>query len=353
MKKNRIFHFCLVVIIILIIPVLTFVNAMEDALSLTEDKIDVINESIERSMADGRIPGVALVIVDGSEVVYSHGFGYAYVRNRDVVTMDTVFELGSNSKAFTGLAILQLESDGLVDLSAPITQYIPWLEMNYNGERVPVTVEQVMNHTSGIPFASIDRIPESTADDALIETVRTLVGIELGTIPGASFNYATINYNILGLIIEFQTGQSFEEYMIENILTPVGLSSTHMFHEDAGDDLANGYKINFLRAREFDAPVYRGNKPAGYILSSGNDIAIWMMTQLGFNEESTIDQKLIERSHEFGMPLELGSDISYAAGWFVNRLTGEVYHSGQSPYSKTKSANSTPSCYITKKSPST
>lgn len=301
--------------------------------TLTESQIELINESVERSMAEGKIPGVSLAIVSGSEVIYANGFGYADVGNKIKVTMDTIFELGSNSKAFTGLAMLKLESEGLIDLSAPVEDYIPWLEMRYNGEKVVVTVEQVMNHTSGIPFRSIDKIPVSIADDALEETVRTLVEIELQTRPGASYSYATINYDILGLIIELQTGQSYEAYMTENILNPIGLRNTYLFREDAGTEMATGYKINFLRAREFDAPIYRGNTPAGYILSSGNDMAIWMMKQLGFNNESTFDQSLIERSHEFelGAPLQQGSDVSYTAGWFVNQSTKEVFHSGSNP----------------------
>jgi len=334
MRRSRIFNFCLAVIILfLIIPAATFASETDDneVLSLTEDQIEMMEESVERSMADGRIPGVALIITSGSEIIYSQGFGYADVRNRDVVTMDTVFEIASNSKAFTGLAILQLESEGLIDLSAPVTQYIPWLEMNYNGEATVVTIDQFMSHRSGIPFASIELIPESTADDALEQTVRTLVGLELQTEPGEAYSYATLNYTILGLVIENISGQSFEEYIVENVLNPIGLGNTHMFHEDAGDLMSTGYKINFLRARVYDAPIYRGNKPAGYILSSGNDMALFMMTQLGFNDASTFDQSLITRSHEFGMPLEQGGEVSYMVGWFVNEFTGEITHAGTNP----------------------
>jgi len=111
----------------------------------------------------------------------------------------------------------------------------------------------------------------------------------------------------------------------------MGLYNTYMFMEDAVDTMAQGYKINFLRARVFDAPIYRGNTPAGYILSSGNDMAIWLMTQLGYNAGSTLDQRLIERSHEFGRPLEHNHNLSYTAGWYVNRLTGEVSHGGNNP----------------------
>lgn len=331
-RKFGMFCVCIFLLISISVMSTTYANAMEEASSeLAQSEIDAINEFVERSMAKGRIPGVALIIVGGDEVVYSNGFGYVDLRNKKTVNMDAVFELGSNSKAFTGLAILKLEQAGLIDLNAPITQYIPWLEMYYSGEIVTVTVAQVMSHTSGIPFSSIDRIPESIAEEALEETVRTLVGTELQTLPGELFSYATINYNILGLIVELQSGQSFEAYITESILIPMGLRHTHMFRADAGPEMANGHKIGFLRAREFDAPTYRGNTPAGYILSSGNDIAIWMMTQLGFNDESVFDLDLIKRSHEFGKPLQQGSHLSYTAGWFVNKLTGEVSHGGNNP----------------------
>jgi len=335
MRKIKVISLYLIVVLMFFLVRQTVAMARTDDVrfTLTQSQIDMINESVESSMAAGKIPGVSLAIVSGSEVIYAKGFGYADVRNRIKVTMDTIFELGSNSKAFTGLAMLKLESEGLIDFSAPVEDYIPWLEMRYNGEKAVVTVEQVMNHTSGIPFRSIDKIPESIADDALEETVRTLIGIELQTRPGASYSYATINYNILGLIIELQTGQSYEAYMTENILNPIGLTNTYMFREDTGTEMATGYKINFLRAREFDAPIYRGNIPAGYILSSGNDMALWMMKQLGFHDDNTFDQSLIDRSHdvEFGAPLQQESDVSYTMGWFVNRLTKETFHSGSNP----------------------
>jgi len=334
MKKNKVLGLFLIFVFIftLTIPILNILATDQEVVEISiDDKINMINESVERSMADGRIPGVSLVIVRGGEVIYSNGFGYADIRNGNTVTVDTVFELGSNSKAFTGLGILKLEYEGLVDLNAPVTQYIPWLEMYYDGEKAIVTVAQVMNHTSGIPFRSIDRIPESISDDALEETVRTLVGTELQTEPGTYFSYATINYNILGLIIEIKAGQPYETFMIENVLQPIGLGNTHMFREDVGDEMANGYKISFLRPREFEAPIYRGSTPTGYILSSGYDISLWMVTQLGFNNESTFDQGLIARSHQFGSPLWQGSHLSYTAGWFVNGLTGVISHGGSNP----------------------
>ena len=330
MAKRRIFSLFMVFTLILTLVVPAFANTMEGGESdvLSDEQIEMILETVEVHMDHAMIPGMVLVIVSEYGVVFSSGFGYADVRNQIPVTMDTIFEIASNSKAFTGLAILQLEQEGLLDLDAPVTDYIPWLEMYYNGERVTVTARHAMHHLTGIPFSSIDRIPASTADDAVEQTVRTLVDIDLDTRPGDNYLYATLNYAILGLLIETVSGQSYEEYIVENILYPMGLRNTHMFHEDAGAYMAVGHRMGFLRARVFDAPIFRGNKPSGYILSGGNDIALFMMTQLGFNPDSEIDQALIQRSHVPGTPTAVLGEF-YAVGWFGRE--GEIYHAGVNP----------------------
>ena len=334
MKIPKLFTVILCVIMMILITAPIFAstagNRMLPTSILTQTGIDKIEDIILRNMNDGKIPGVFLTIVSCDEVIYSNGFGYSDVGSKKNVTADTVFELGSNSKAFTGLAMLKLEKEGLINLSDSIEKYIPWFEVKYNGEKATVTVEQAMNHTSGIPFKSIDKIPESDSDMALEDTVRTLIGSSLQTMPGASFSYATINYDILGLIIEIVSNQSYESYMTENILSPIGLKNTYMFNNDAPWDIAAGYKVNFLQVHKYDAPVYRGNKPAGYILTTGNDLAIWLMTQLGFNKKSVFDKELIEKSHEF-LKSSYDNSVSYTAGWFVDKHTGEVFHDGSNP----------------------
>jgi len=330
---RKIFLSAVVVTVLVFTGMLTFnsITEAESLLAFSQSEQDAIENIIQKNMADGRIPGASVVIVRNGETLIKSGFGYSDVRSGISITQSTVFELSSNSKAFTALAILQLERDGLVNLMSPIEEYIPWLEMTYRGSNVSVTVEQAMNHTSGIPFSSIDNIRESTTDTALEEAVRTLVGTPLQSMPGEVYSYATINYNILGLIIESVTGQSFEDYVTENILSPLGLRNTYMFHEDvSAGEVSKGYMISFLRAREFDVPIFRGNKPAGYILSSANDMEIWLLTQLGLNNESAFDMDLILRSHSLDSPPTVGGEI-YSAGWFVNNITGEIFHGGNNP----------------------
>ena len=293
-----------------------------------------MEKPIEKYMRKGKIPGISVVIVKEAETIYQKGIGYANIASKKKVTPKTFFELGSTSKAFTGLGVLKLEKDGLVNIKKPITQYIPWLKMKFHGSEVQVTVEQFLHHTSGIPFKTIDSIPISDKDNALEETVKNLIGIELDSYPGKNFQYATINYDVLGYLIEKVTGKSYEEYMNENVLKKLNLSNTYLdINKLPLEERPEGYKINFFKPRKYKAPVYRGNKPAGYIISNGEDMAKWLKIQLGTDSNHTFDKKLIEDSHVAkGKVTALGDNSLYSAGWFVYKdENGEISHAGTNP----------------------
>ena len=302
--------------------------------ALTDDTNIKIEKFIKENMDKGNIPGLFVTVVKDDKTVYEKGFGYSDVEKKERVTSKSLFEIGSNSKAFTALGILKLQKEGLIELNDEVTDYIPWLKVKYKGREVPVTIEQLLHHTSGIPFKTIDNIPVSNDDNAIDETVRTLIGIELDSEPGEKFQYATINYDVLGLIIEKATGSSYEEYIEENILKPMGLNNTYLYRdEDVSENMAKGYKIEFLKPALYDAPTYRGNKPAGYIMSNGEDMGKWLKIQMGTYNSSRFDRELIEESHNPNRkvpPLEDGS--SYACGWYVyQKGGGEISHGGNNP----------------------
>ena len=115
---------------------------------------------------------MSVVIIKGKDIVYSNGFGFADVENKRPVTKDTFFELGSTSKAYTALAVLKLVEKGKINLKESVDSYIPWLTFTHKDSRVSVTIEQLLHHTSGVPFQTIDDIPVSDENDALEKTVR-------------------------------------------------------------------------------------------------------------------------------------------------------------------------------------
>ncbi len=246
----------------------------------------------------------------------------------------TLFEIGSNSKAFTALGILNLQKNGLINLDEEVSKYIPWLKMNYQGEETQITLEQLLHHSSGIPFKTIDKIPISDKDNALEETVKTLINIELDSEPGGKFQYATINYDVLGLIIEKVTGMTYEKYIKEYILEPMELNNTYLYKSEiVNKNMAKGYKIEFLKPQVYDASVYRGNMPAGYIISNAEDMAKWLKIQIGTSSNPRVDKDIIEESHKANRRIApLGDGASYAAGWFVYQKDGgEISHGGNNP----------------------
>ncbi len=298
-----------------------------------------IEKLVVMTMEKSKVPGASIVIVNKDE---TYNFNYD---NRDLpeeseINESTLFELGSMSKAFTALAILQLEQCGKLSLDDPVTKYIPWLTVHYkgkhDGEYVDEDMELVLSnflyHTSGIPFKTIGLIPAGDSDQMLETTVRILENIELDFYPGSKYQYVTINYDVLGLVIQEVTGVSYEEYIKQEILEPLGLYNTHLFktEQEVREKVIQGYKIKFFKAEPYTAPFYRGNAPAGYIVSNNKDMERWMRIQLGIEEVPPLFQELVEKSH-IGNTTVPSQECYYAAGWEVNVSKEKIGHGGSNP----------------------
>jgi hypothetical protein len=194
---------------------------------------------------------------------------------------------------------------------------------------VPVTIAQFLHQTSGIPFETIGAIPEAAGNDALEKTVHTLVGTELKHLPGQTFFYATVNYDVLGLVIQEVSRRPYETYLEKNILEPLQLNDTYLSHEEAeAHGMAVGYKLSFGKPAAYDAPIFRGNIPAGYVISNATDLARWLKIQMGTIDPGTVSKELIEKSHITDPDL---INSNYAAGWFVLRNYGLITHGGSNP----------------------
>ncbi|KAB8138022.1 beta-lactamase family protein [Gracilibacillus oryzae] len=294
-----------------------------------------IKQFVEEQREISEIPGISLVIVEKGKTVFQEGFGYADIDAKTPVTSHTLFELGSTAKAFTALAILQLEKEGLLQRSDNVQKYIPWLELEYNGEPQTITIDQLLHHTSGIASKTIVHIPESNAENALEETVRTLLDQHLNRKPGSSFEYATINYDVLGLVIEKVAKQPYDTYIKQQILEKANMQDSYAgLHQVKSDEMATGYKIGWMSAQQYIPPIYRGNIPAGYVISNPQDIAEWMKLQLGNNPDSPIDRQLIQQSHVPDQSVEpFDKNTYYASGWSVMTKDDQkyIYHAGENP----------------------
>lgn len=322
--KTKLYLYCFVIIIVLQISGYSLYAQTDKVKNSYEN----IYEKIESLYREADIPGLSFILVDEKNT-YIKTWGYADIENKIPVTSKTLFELGSTSKAFTALAIHKLEEDSLLNLDDNISKYISWFKVIYKKQEVQITIKELLYHTSGIPTETISKIPQGEADDMLEKTVRAINNLELESFPGKKYEYATINYDILGLIIEKISNHSFEEYLQNNIFEALNLENTSV-GTPANDKFAKGYKISFFSPREYQAPEYRGNNPAGYVISNGVDIAKWLKCQLAI--ESNNFEGIITKSHIPDLSVTPSRLSSYASGWQVD-MYGEskVYHGGLNP----------------------
>ncbi len=288
-----------------------------------------LENTIRALMDEGDIPGMSVVVVGPDREVLSC-YGYADLATKAPVTPRTLFELGSCSKAFTALAVATLEQQGKLRLDDAVTAYLPWFRVIYQDRPAPVTVRHLLNHTSGIPWNTLAGIPQTRGPQALRQTVEGLKGQVLSNAPGKSFEYATINYDVLALIIQQVAGRPFEDYVQENVLDRLGLAATAVGRAVDPAAMATGYKIGFFEPRPYAAPVFGGNNAAGYVISNAGDVARWLKFQLGLGAPELYPLAVSTHQRDESVPVH--NQSFYARGWNVMlNGTGEINHAGMNP----------------------
>jgi CubicO group peptidase (beta-lactamase class C family) len=260
---------------------------------------------MEQVMKEASLPGVAIGLAKDGQLFYEKGYGYRDVENKLNVTMDTVFAIGSITKTFTCIALMQLQEKGRIHLHDPIRKYLPNFRLK-NGKYIDeMTIHHFMTHTSGIP--NLHTFPMVTYNSLTEEDFQydpTIYGnindfyqletygeyldyisrldVEMLCKPGEEWHYNNDCYGILGLIIEQVSGQKYEDYVKENILEPAGMFSTSYYL----DDLQEREVTKIYMPREvdgnittvettnwWDTPVQRA---AGFLKSTVADMVKFM-----------------------------------------------------------------------------
>jgi putative pyoverdin transport system ATP-binding/permease protein len=296
---------------------------------LTKSVLDRIDQEVRHSMKEGDIPGLSLVIIDSGQT-FIRTYGYADLGTKTPVTAHTLFQLASCSKAFTAMAVMKLAGQGMIDLQAPVTSYLPWFHPVYKDSPATITVLQLLHHTSGIPWQTISAIPPDDSPDALERTIKEIAGISLRHQPGKQYEYATINYDILALIIEKVMHRPFETFLQTGVLDPLRLNHTSVGSAADNGSMATGYKIGLFLPRPYKAPVYRANNAAGYVITDASDMALWLSFQLGLGDSALYP--LAVATHQRDETVPLHGMNAYAMGWEVSLSgNGVISHEGANP----------------------
>jgi CubicO group peptidase (beta-lactamase class C family) len=207
--------------------------------------IDYAEYKVKEIMKKNDLPGISVALIDDQDIIMQNSFGYANLEENIFATPETVYRMGSVAKVFTALEIMRLYNEGLVDLDAPITDYIPDFSIKSRfQDNTSITIRSLLTHRSGLPRNG--NLPYWYFDSG-INILRDLVGSlkhsYLAYPTGHRYKYSNVAYNILGRIIELQRPDVFPYYMRDQLLGEIGMNQSSFLAADVSptDDIAVGY----------------------------------------------------------------------------------------------------------------
>jgi CubicO group peptidase (beta-lactamase class C family) len=301
---------------------------------------DAIDAYIEQQMQRLNIPGAAVAIVDGDKIAHLRGFGRARP-DGEAPSPQTPFFIGSTTKSFTALAVMQLVEAGKIDLDAPVQRYLPWFRVADPQASVRMTVRHLLSQTSGLsvwsgwrPLADFDQSPGAAERQA-----RALSTLALKRSSGSAFEYSNTNYNLLGLIVEAASGEPYAAYIKNHIFAPLEMRHSYTERAEAArNGLAHGHRYWFaVPIAGSELPVPHGSLASGQLISSAEDMAHYLIAHLNegrYHDVQILSSAGIAELHRPAADAStMGIALEYAMGWY-NEQYGRaraVWHTGMIP----------------------
>tara|TARA_R110002153_G_scaffold124543_7_gene271011 strand:+ start:50 stop:1612 length:1563 start_codon:yes stop_codon:yes gene_type:complete len=325
------------------VALISSINLNVQAKTLNEQKIDSIMEHF-------KIPGAAIGIVQNGKVVAAQGFGVKTLGNAAPIDGDSIFKIASNTKAFTSAALAILVDEGKLSWDGKVQSYLkdfklhdPWVSQQFN-------IIDLLTHRSGLGLGAGDLMlwpePSSFTRQEVLHNLRYLK--PTGEFR-ADYAYDNLLYIVAGELIPAVTGQSWEQFVEQRIMQPLGM--THCFAGNVSDSkqqhiatphgIVNGQLQTIIRTTDPNKPSVSG--PAGGIQCSLNDMLLWVKVQLAQGKINSTKHLFSSEQHKMMwqtqtiMPLSASSKrrdnshfSAYALGWRVNDMDGtlQVHHTG-------------------------
>ncbi len=297
-------------------------NATED-----EALIQRIDAYLREELAASGLPGLSLGLVKGEKTLFLKGYGVADPGGRPM-TAQTPMILGSTSKSFTAVAVMQLVEKGQLELETPITKYVPELVFDHPEWGKNITVRHLLHQTSGLTEAQGRSDLALTEDLTMRERVDKYGGLILHSAPGEAFEYSNINYTLLGLLVESVTGKSLNQYIYEHIFAPLNMSSSFTSYEEAKErGIATGYRTWFGRPIPTEQPYLSNDVATGYVISTAEDMTKYVSAHIqAGGTAALLSEKGFAALFEPG--LRQSPEVGYGMGWYINMSSGSKWHHG-------------------------
>ncbi len=210
-----------------------------------EATFPLIDQLFESYAVQNHLPGMVYGLVADGKLVHSGHTGYSNLAEKIPADIHSLFHIASMTKSFTAMAILKLRDEGKLRLDDPVYLYIPEMK----GQKFPstdaaeITIRNLLTHGAGFPEDNPwgDR-QLGKSDQDLVSLIKK--GISFSNIPGLKFEYSNLGFTMLGYIIKKVTGQSYQDYITENILKPLGMTHTYWeYSKVPANELVHGYRL--------------------------------------------------------------------------------------------------------------
>lgn len=298
-------------------------------------------ESMAEQLTWGnRVPGLAMTIVHGGQVLSARGYGVTDVSNPEPVDAHTVFRLASLSKAFAGTMAGLLVEDGVLRWDSRVAELVPGFALSSPQATGSLTVADVLSHRVGLPFNAFDRDIEANADYR--DLVRRLASVKPVCQPGDCYAYQNVAFSLVGDVVFNSSGQFYEQAVERRILKPLGMHDASLgLHGLMG---SARWARPHVHGRTgwvsiTPKPNYYRVTPAAGVNASASDMAQWLLAHTGHRPD-VLSAPLLATLHapRVNTPGELRAgwrrerlrQASYALGWRVFDYQGHdvIFHAG-------------------------
>jgi CubicO group peptidase (beta-lactamase class C family) len=294
---------------------------------------DQLEKMVRQEAADKKLPMISLILVDESGVVWSYALGKDAQNPHRAADENTTYRIGSVSKLFTDIAVMQMVEKGLLDLDKPVQTYLPDFAPE-NPSNKPITLRQLMSHESGLVREPPVGNYFDPNEPSLAETVLSLNKTKLVYEPGSKAQYSNAGIAVVGRVLEVVSGQPFVQILKKNTLNPMGMEQS-AFEPTAPivKNLPEAYMWSYQGDRSAAPTFELGISPAGCMFSTTSDLAKFISTLVhrgeGLNgrliDEDTLEQMWTPQSSNAS-----ARNRSFGIGFGLGELDGErsVSHGG-------------------------
>lgn len=300
------------------------------------DVVDYVDEITRNEFEKDKMGSVTIGIVDGEDLIWTKSYGYADMEEGIIAEQDTVYRVGSISKQFTALMLLQLVEEGIVRLSDPAEIYFP--EINRVQDRVPdalpITLVQLATMTSGLSREPDDlsEYMNGSVSDWEQVLIAALGKTRYSHEPDTRYLYSNIGYGALGATLGRALGSPFTEYVQEQILRPLVMTNSAFEpNERIRPLLSKGYSIDVNGEVDSVTPAMehggRGYKvPNGALYTNVTDLARFLSFELGFGPEEVLPSKVLSENFSRVNSSNGNLDEGYGVGFQLNRRENLTFH---------------------------